>query len=88
MTVLGVGIETAATMDSEPVIMVPGEPQTYTTQQKNQVDRFPISLMQSSSTIQLQTRQVQKETYKTQNTFWPEQIEKFFKCLLCHQIMF
>ena len=48
MTVLGVGIETAATMDSEPVIMVPGEPQTYTTQQKNQVDRFPISLMQSS----------------------------------------
>ena len=70
MTVLGVGIETAATMDSEPVIMVPGEPQTYTTQQKNQVDRFPISLMQSSSTIQLQTRQVQKETYKTQNTFW------------------
>ena len=62
MTVLGVGIETAATMDSEPVIMVPGEPQTYATQQKNQVDRFPISLMQSSSTIQLQTRQVQKET--------------------------
>ena len=84
MTVLGVGIETAATMDSEPVIMVPGEPQTYTTQQKNQVDRFPISLMQSSSTIQLQTRKVQKETYKTQNTFsfgsskvGPEQIEKF-----------
>ena len=68
MTVLGVGIETAATMDSEPVIMVLGEPQTYTTQQKNQVDRFPISLMQSSSTIQLQTRKVQKETYKTQNT--------------------
>ena len=95
MTVFGVGIETAATMDSEPVIMVPGEPQTYTTQQKNQVDRFPISLMQSSSTIQLQTRQVQKETYKTQNTFsfgslkvGPEQIEKFLKCQLCYQIMF
>ena len=70
MTVLGVGIETAATMDSEPVIMVPGEPQTYTTQQKNQVDRFPISLMQSSSTIQLQTRQVQKETRLKIILFW------------------
>ena len=59
MTVLGVGIETAATMDSEPVIMVPGEPQTQS--EKNQVDRFPISLMQSSSTIQLQTRHLQQE---------------------------
>ena len=54
MTVLGVGIETAATMDSEPVIMVPGEPQTQS--EKNQVDRFPISLMQSSSTMELQTK--------------------------------